>query len=164
MLHDLDLATMPHFYLGHAAVQLSVADLTLAKTAKPDTSQSGPQKAESERIASEFAFGSKHGTLAEIPLCGEDGLHTRFLGKSQDMPFFMVHAGKNLFALKSSEKRNRRAERIPLYETSYGLLPFDTPGKIKAQADPQNKGKPPSSLIHASKIDVSSYHTRQTLH
>ena len=77
------------------------------------------------------------------------------------MPFFMVHAGKNLFALKSSEKRNRRAERIPLYETSYGLLPFDTRGKIKAQADPQNKGKPLSSLIHASKIYVSSYHTRQ---
>ena len=53
----------------------------------------------------------------EDPLCTPEGeSHLRFLGKNQDMPFFMVQAGKGYFNCNASGGRIKRPIRIPLAE------------------------------------------------
>ena len=104
---------MPTFYAQKTTIQLSIADLGRATTSNPRTQQSLAASESVRNVAQEFARGSKDGTLTETPLYTEDGSHVRFLGKHENMPFFMVHAGKNLFDLTTKEKRNRRPARIP---------------------------------------------------
>ena len=108
---------MPTFYAQKTTIQLSVADLGRAAPANPCTQQSIASSESIRSVAQEFAKGSKNGTLTETPFHTEDGSHVRFLGKHGDMPFFMVHAGKNFFDLTTKEKRNRRPARVPLTET-----------------------------------------------
>ncbi|KAL2042074.1 hypothetical protein N7G274_005262 [Stereocaulon virgatum] len=117
-----DLAIMPTLYAATTTVQLSVANLKLATSPNPRTSQRPEVTADVERTLLEFAKGSRNGTLDETPLYAENGSHLRFLGKHQDMPFFMVRAGKNFFDATSKERRNRRAARIPLHEAPNGSL------------------------------------------
>lgn len=105
---------MPTFYGRETTVQLSVAELGRATTSKPRTQQSLAASESIRNVAQEFARGSKDGTLTETPIYTDDGSHVRFLGKQRDMPFFMVHAGKNFFDLNSKEKRNRRPARVSL--------------------------------------------------
>lgn len=105
---------MPTFYAQKTTVQLSVADLGRATTPNPRTQQSLAASESIRNVAQEFARGSKDGTLTETPLYTEDGSHVRFLGKHGNMPFFMVHAGRNFFDLATKEKRNRRPTRMPL--------------------------------------------------
>lgn len=104
---------MPTLYGQKTTVQLSVADLGRATNANPKMQQSLAASESVRNVAQEFARGSKDGTLTETPLSTEDGSHVRFLGKHGDMPFFMVHAGKNFFDL-TTEKKNRRPARVPL--------------------------------------------------
>ena len=113
---------MPTLYSAETTVQLSVADLKLATSPNPRTNQRPEATADVQRTLLEFTKGSRNGTLDETPLYAENGSHLRFLGKHQDMPFFMVHAGKNFFDANSKEKRNRRAARIPLHEAPNGSL------------------------------------------
>lgn len=124
---------MPTFYAKSTTVQLSVANLEHTTTANIRTAQS-PQTTEIIRdIAFEFAKGSKDGSLSEIAINGEDGHHVQFLGKLENMPFFMVRAGKDFFDLNGSERRNRRPARVPLFETKNGFVLIDS----------SNKGRPP---------------------
>ena len=111
---------MPTFFAQKTTVQLSVADLGRATTPNPRTQQSFAASESIRNVAQEFARGSKDGTLTETPLYAEDGSHLHFLGKHGNMPFFMVHAGKNLFDSTTKEKRNRRPARIPLAGASEG--------------------------------------------
>lgn len=106
---------MPTFYAQKTTVQLSVADLGWTTTLNPHTQQSIATSESIRNVAHEFARGSKDGTLTETPLYTKDGKksHVRFLGKHGNMPFFMVHAGKNFFDLTTKE-RNRRPDRVPL--------------------------------------------------
>lgn len=105
---------MPTFYAQKTTVQLSVTDLGRATTTNPRRQQSLAASESIKNVAQEFARGSKDGTLTETPLYTEDGSHIRFLGKHEDMPFFMVHAGNNFFDLATKEKTNRRPARVPL--------------------------------------------------
>lgn len=64
--------------------------------------------------AAEFARASRNGTLAEIPLYADDvGTHMLFLGRHQNMPFFMVQAGKHFFDRKIDKVRTRKPQRDP---------------------------------------------------
>ena len=107
---------MPTFYAQNTTVQLSVADLARATTSKPHTQQSHATSESIRNVAQEFTRGSKDGTLTETPFYtnDQDGGHLRFLGKIRNMPFFMVHAGKNFFDVNTKEKRNRRPARLPI--------------------------------------------------
>lgn len=122
ILNATDLAIMPTLYGANTTVQLSVADLKLATSPNPRTNQRPEVTADVERTLLEFAKGSRNGTLDETPLYAENGSHLRFLGKHQDMPFFIVHAGRLFFDANSKGKRNRRAARIPLHEAPNGSL------------------------------------------
>lgn len=104
---------MPTYYATNTTIQLSIADLDRTTTLNPRTQQSHTVSESIENAALEFDRGSKDGTLTETPLCTEDESHIRFLGTPGHMPFFMVHAGKNLFDLNTEEKRNRRPTRVP---------------------------------------------------
>ena len=111
---------MPTFYAQKTTVQLSVADLGRATTPNPRTQQCHAASESIRNIAREFARGSRDGTLTETPLHTEDGSHVRFLGKQENMPFFMVHAGKNFFDSTTKEKRNRRPARMPFVGKAEG--------------------------------------------
>ena len=111
---------MPTFYGQNTTVQLSVADLSRATNPKSRTQRSLTASESIRNVAQEFSRGSEDGTLTETPLYTEDESHVRFLGKQGNMPFFMVHAGKNLFDLTTKEKRNRRPARVPLTGTGDG--------------------------------------------
>ena len=108
---------MPTLYGQNTTVQLSIADLDRTVTLNPRTQHATESI---KKVAQEFARGSKDGTLTETALNTEDGSHIRFLGKHEDMPFFMVHAGKYLFDQTTMEKRNRRPARVPFAGESEG--------------------------------------------
>ena len=105
---------MPTFSAQKTTIQLSVADLGRVTTPNPSIQQSFAASESIRNVSQEFARASKDGTLTETPLETEDGRHMRFLGKVGTMPFFMVHAGQTFFDTTTTEKRNRRAARIPL--------------------------------------------------
>lgn len=137
------IVKMPTFYACKTTIQLSVADITRATTPNPRSVQCPEASQNIRSTAQEFARGSKDGTLTETPLLTEDGSHIRFLGKHQDMPFFMVHAGKTFFELDASEKRNRRPARVPLGGPA-PATPTQGNG-TNTGIDVSNKGKVPFS-------------------
>lgn len=104
---------MPTLYARSTTVQLSVADLKTTTTTnfKPSV---GSNMGEVTKNAAEFARGSRDGTLTETPLyTDEGGTHMRFLGRHQNMPFFMVQAGKHYFDSKIDKVRTRKPQRDP---------------------------------------------------
>ena len=105
---------MPTFYARSTTVQLSTADLSRAITANPLTKQDPAATDSIRNIALEFAKSSSKRTLTEESLLAKDGSHVHFLGKHEDMPFFMAHAGKNFFDVQTPGKRNRRPARLPM--------------------------------------------------
>lgn len=120
---------MPTFFANLTTVQLSVAGLKGATTEQIRTAQ-GTEATENTRdVAFEIAKGSRDGTLNEIAINGPDGHYLQFLGKLETMPFYMVRAGRNFFAADSTEKRNRRPARVPLYETKTGVVLIDSSNK-----------------------------------
>lgn len=120
---------MPTFYAKSTTVQLSAADLECATTPKIRAAQ-GTEATESTRdVVFALAKASKDGTLSEIAINGPDGHHVQFLGENEDMPFFVVRAGKNFFDPDAPEKRNRRPARLPLFETKNGFVLIDSSNK-----------------------------------
>ncbi len=108
---------MPTLYASSTTIQLSVADLAKTTTTDPKPLLSSNVE-DVARISAEFARGSRYGTLTEIPLyTNETHSHMRFLGTNQDMPFFMVQAGKTFFDRSSDKTHTRTPERVPLPET-----------------------------------------------
>lgn len=104
---------MPTLYARSTTVQLSVADLKATTTTKHKPSV-GSNMGEVTKNATEFVRGSRNGTLTEIPLYTDDGgTNMRFLGRHQNMPFFMVQAGKHYFDRKIGKVRTRKPQRDP---------------------------------------------------
>lgn len=57
---------------------------------------------------------------------GDDGRHLRFLGKLEDMPFFMVRAGKDFFDPDTNGKRTRRPARSAKAQISGNITLYDS--------------------------------------
>lgn len=109
---------MPTLYARSTTVQLSVADLKTTTTTdyKPSL---GSNMGEVTNNAAEFARGSRSGTLTETPLYIDDsGSHMRFLGRHQNMPFFIVQAGKHFFDRKIDKVRKQNPHRDPSVKAS----------------------------------------------
>ena len=109
---------MPTLYARSTTVQLSVADLENTTTIdyKPSL---GSNMGEVTNNAAEFARGSRNGTLTETPLYTDDsGTHMRFLGRHQNMPFFIVQAGKHFFDRKIDKVRKQNPHRDPTVKAS----------------------------------------------
>lgn len=104
---------MPTYYPRWTAVQLAVADLRDTTTSKPESRSHRGVNEEIARCAAKFAKASENGTLDETPISTEDVNRSdmryrsgmRYLGKSGNMPFFMVRAGRAF----------RRVARVPPY-------------------------------------------------
>lgn len=104
---------MPTLYARSTTVQLSVADLKATTTSNYRPSL-GSNMGEVTNNTAEFAKGSRNGTLTETPLYTDDsGTHMRFLGQHQNMPFFIVQAGKHFFDSKIDKVRTRKPHRDP---------------------------------------------------
>lgn len=116
---------MPTLYGHSTSVQLSVANLAKATTQNPESRQCNASTASIKKIDLEFAKASRDGTLAETVLLGDDGRHLRFLGKSKDMPFFMVCAGKNFFDPDCMENTTIRPARSVRTQTSDNTILYD---------------------------------------
>ncbi|MCJ1224726.1 hypothetical protein MMC12_001371 [Toensbergia leucococca] len=103
---------MPTFYSRSTTIQLSVANLATSITAEPQTISGPTTVRNSQSALTELGIASNDGTLSETPIYVEDtGSHVRCLGDHEDMPFFMVHAGKHFFSRTTTEKRTRRPAR-----------------------------------------------------
>ena len=120
---------MPTFHANSTTVQLSVADLKPTITSDIQTGQSKQTTEQVREIAAEFAKWSVNGTLRETPINGSDGHRMRFLGKLEDMPFFMVWAGKQFFSPDSVGLMQRRPPRVPLYKNTDGFVLIDNSNK-----------------------------------
>lgn len=104
---------MPTLYARSTTVQLSVADLKTTTTTNYKPSL-GSNMGEVTNNTAEFARGSRNGTLTETPLYTDDsGTHMRFLGRHQNMPFFIVQAGKHFFDRKIDKVRKQKPYRDP---------------------------------------------------
>ena len=99
---------MPTNHGRKTTIQLSVAELGNVITQNPQNRQCAQTTSSITKTDLEFIETSKDGTLAEQPLNGKDDSHVQFLGKHEDMPFFMVRAGKELFNPNAPGRRNRR--------------------------------------------------------
>lgn len=107
-------AAMPTLYSRLTTVQLSISDLADATTARPVTHQSKEATENVQDAAGALIKGSRDATLTEDQLYTDDEQsHIRFLGKYQDMPFFMVHAGKDYLNLHDNGRRTRGPARLP---------------------------------------------------
>lgn len=105
---------MPTFFSRWTTVQLSVADLPKTTINDPKLRKGQDVYEGISNTTLEFAKASRNGTLAETPLNdSETGSHMRYLGVNEDMPFFIVHAGKDFFNPNTNEPRNRWPERVP---------------------------------------------------
>lgn len=105
---------MPTLYSRLTTVQLSTSDLAEAITARPVTHQSTEATDNVRDAIGGLIKGSRDATLTEDPLYTDDEQsHIRFLGRNQNMPFFMVHAGKDYFNLDDNGRRTRRPARLP---------------------------------------------------
>ena len=109
---------MPTLYSRSTAIQLSVSHLSEATTAHPIPHQSPEARSNIQNATNSLVKASRNGTLMEDPINSTDGeSHLRFLGKKQDMPFFLVQAGKDYFNPNASGRRTKRPIRSPLVET-----------------------------------------------
>jgi len=117
---------MPTLYSHSTSVQLSVANLVKATTQNPQPRQCSASTASIKHIDLEFAKASKDGTLAETALLGDDGRHLRFLGDHEDMPFFMVRAGKDFFNSNDTEKTTKRPARSMRTQMSDSITLYDS--------------------------------------
>ena len=114
---------MPTYYPRWTTVQLAVADLADTTINKPESRSHPGVNEEISRCTAKFAKASENGTLDETPISTEDvnrsdmryrsGMH--YLGKSGNMPFFMVRAGRAFLELDTAESGTRRAARVPPY-------------------------------------------------
>lgn len=115
----LSAAAMPTLYSRLTTVQLSISDLADATTARPVTHQSKEATDNVQDATEALIKGSRDATLTEDLLYTDDEQsRIRFLGKYQDMPFFMVHAGKDYFNLDDNGRRTRRPARLPSVKDS----------------------------------------------
>lgn len=117
---------MPTLYGHSTSVQLSVTNLARATTQNPEPRQCSVSTANIKKIDLEFAKASRDGTLGETALLGDDGRHLRFLGKYEDMPFFMVRAGKDFFDPNAVEKTTRRPAKSVRTQMSDNITLYDS--------------------------------------
>lgn len=119
---DLTGANMPTYYSKRTTVQLSLVDLEKTATAFPNIAAGNDGERVFSINATEFAQGSVSGTLKELPVSTEDAhSNMSYLGLNQNMPFFMVHAGVDLYDQTRDKTHIRRPERVPQME---GTAPF----------------------------------------
>jgi len=131
---------MPTTYGRNTTLQLSVADLAKVTPPNPRPKQCPETTSSVGQIELQFAKASSNGTFAEEPLNGEDGRHLRFLGKHEDLPFFMVHAGKEFFNPNDLARRTRRPAKTVKQQTTDKLSLYDS------GVDEIGKGKQSSKL------------------
>lgn len=119
---------MPKFYGRNTAIQVSVAELAKVTTQNPRPRQCPESTSSIGKIELEFTKASKEATLAEESLNGKDGRHLRFLGTNEDMPFFMVQAGKNFFNPDAMARRTRRPAKSLKQQTTDKVSVYDSDG------------------------------------
>ncbi len=106
---------MPTFFATTTKIHLSVSDLAASTTKILSTHASSATARKLQASVAEISSGE---VLTEQPLCCQDGSHLRFLGEHEDMPFFMVQAGKNLFKTEVTESILRRQAVKPVVPLS----------------------------------------------
>lgn len=105
---------MPTYYSKRTTIQLAVVNLEATTTTDPRIRVGIEQVEHLANIATEFALGSMHGTMKESPVSKEDPPHSMaYLGFDDDMPFFMVHAGVDLYGQSHDKTHTRKPERVP---------------------------------------------------
>ena len=93
---------MPTFFARSTSIQLCAASIEATTTRNPVLHQHPDVYKTISGINETFDQASWHGGLTEEPLCDEDTKsHMRFLGPRENMPFFLVHAGKDFFMEKN---------------------------------------------------------------
>lgn len=116
---------MPTFHNHSTAVQLSVANIPKVITQNPQPGQCAASTTNIKHVELEFAKASGDGTLAEDALSGDDGKHLDFLGKHQDMPFFMVRVGKDFYNPNATQKTTRRPAKSVKAQISDSTALYD---------------------------------------
>ena len=116
---------MPTLYGRNTTVQVSLADLGKVITQNPRPKQCPETTNSIGKIELEFINASRNATLAEQSLLGEDEKHLRFLGRHEDMPFFMVRVGKDFFNPNAAERKTRRAARTVRQQTTDKVSVYD---------------------------------------
>lgn len=117
---------MPTLFARSTKVQLSVCDLAASTTKVPSSYPNPSTTAKLQAVASEIAAGD---VLPERPVyCKDSGSHMRFLGEFEDMPFFMVQAGMDLFMTEATGQGSRRSALGPLLSLSKRAESHETDG------------------------------------
>lgn len=121
---------MPTFYSCSTTVELSVANLASATTTKAENKQCPESTQSITNISKAIARDSKNGTLGEIALTGDDGRQLQFLGKYQDMPFFVSRAGKGFFAPETERRTKRPAKSVKVQISDKPYLYDSAAGEV----------------------------------
>ncbi|MCJ1264646.1 hypothetical protein MMC22_004520 [Lobaria immixta] len=105
---------MPTYYSKRTTIQLAVVNLEATTTTDPRFRVGIDQAEKLDNDATEFAQASQKGTMKESPVSNEDPPRTMgYLGFDKDMPFFMVHAGVDLYGQSHDKTHTRKPERVP---------------------------------------------------
>ena len=104
---------MPKFYAGGTAIKLSAVRLQDTITEQPTVNKSIQSTLNVKEAEDAFSKSGLDDAFAETAIEDEETQsHMRFLGRSRDMPFFLVHAkertskDENLTHSKSDPKSN----------------------------------------------------------
>lgn len=93
---------MPSYYARSTAIQLSTAPLATTSSTNASTIQSHETSSAIQSINTVFSKASLFQTLNEESIQDtEVGSHIHFLGKDKNIPFMIVHAGKQVTAAPS---------------------------------------------------------------
>lgn len=126
---------MPTLHSHSATIQLSVANIPKVITENPQTGQCNASTRNIKNVELEFAKASGNSTLAEDVLLGDDGRHLDFLGKHENMPFFLVRAGKDFYSPNAAQKTTIRPAKSVRAQTSESIALYDS------GSDPDEEGK-----------------------
>ena len=124
---------MPTLYSRLTTAQLSITDFTEATTAHPLQHQCKDARANIQHASKALVYGSRDRTLTEDPIYTQNSQsHIHFLGEYEDIPFFMVHAGKDYFDPHTSKGgRTRRPARSPLTSANANSAPNQLPTRTR---------------------------------
>lgn len=96
-------SVMPKFYAGGTSIKLSAIKLQDTITEQPTVNKSIQSTLNVKQAEDAFSKSGVDGGFAENAIEDEETQsHMRFLGRSRDMPFFLVHAKERTFEDENS--------------------------------------------------------------
>lgn len=135
---DLTAANMPTYYSKRTTAQLALVNLQATTTTDPKV-QLGSNGTDVANNATEFARGSMNGTLKELPVSKKD-THSNmsYLGFDENMPFFMVHAGVDLYDQSRDKTHTRKPERVPETARTKSFMSHPVPPHVSRRTPLEN--------------------------